>query len=252
MALTAIIAGTGFNKIDDIKLEEQIINTPYGSVRIHMFSDRNIVFINRHNMEHNIPPHKVNYKANMMALSMLGVKKILAAFAVGSINLDLKPGSLALLSDFLDFTKGRDNSFFNGDDSGVVHVDMSSPFCPVLSKSLLDSAPEFGFKLYPDNTYVCTEGPRLETPAEIRMFRMLGGDVVGMTCVPEVFLAKELDIQYAAVGLSINWAAGIDKSSINFITDSLDDVKRKVIKLFIKTLQTQTVLDLDYNLQKIG
>jgi 5'-methylthioadenosine phosphorylase len=170
---------------------------------------------------------------------MLGVKRVLATNAVGSINREISPHGLALLTDFLDFTSGRQNTFFDGGDSGVKHVDMSIPYCPYLNKQLLALAPTFNIHLRPKAVYACTNGPRLESPAEIRMFAQLGADVVGMTGIPEATLALELGLCYAAVAFSVNWAAGIEKT-IRFVaaTKEFDKLKSSLLALFIETLKT--------------
>jgi len=237
----AIIAGTAIYEIPGISLREEIIETPYGTALIYRGEREydDLIFLARHGIKHDTPPHKVNYRANIKALEILGVKRVLAANAVGSINEQIPPLGLALLTDFLDFTSNREKTFFDGGDSGVKHVDMSIPYCPVLNKRLLELAPSFQLDLYPNAIYVSTNGPRLESPAEIRMFAQLGGDVVGMTGIPEATLAKELDLCYAAVAFSVDWAAGIEKT-IQFVGASkgFDSLKSSLLALFIETLKT--------------
>ena len=237
----AIIAGTAIYKIPGISFREEIVDTPYGTALIYRGEREydDLIFLARHGIKHDTPPHKVNYRANIKALEMLGVKRVLAANAVGSINEQIPPLGLALLTDFLDFTSNREKTFFDGGDSGVKHVDMSIPYCTVLNKRLLELAPNFQLDLYPNAVYVSTNGPRLESPAEIRMFAQLGGDVVGMTGIPEATLARELDLCYAAVAFSVNWAAGIEKT-IQFVGASkgFDSLKSSLLALFIETLKT--------------
>jgi 5'-methylthioadenosine phosphorylase len=148
---------------------------------------------------------------------------------------------LALLTDFVDFTSSREKTFFDGGESGVKHVDVSTPYCPMLSRRLEELAPGFGIELRPEAVYVCTNGPRLESPAEIRMFAQLGGDVVGMTGIPEATLARELGLCYAAVALSVNWAAGIEKS-IHFVgaSEKFAKIRADLLALLIETLKTTT------------
>ena len=135
---------------------------------------------------HSIPPHLINYRANILGLKRLGVTAILATTAVGSMNPEYKPGDFVLPDQFIDFTKSRHTSFFDGGTNGVVHVDMTEPYCPTLRRNVIQAAAELGdCRLHDKGTYVCTEGPRFETPAEIRMFQKLGGDIVGMTNVPK-------------------------------------------------------------------
>ncbi|MDO9545960.1 MAG: MTAP family purine nucleoside phosphorylase [Pelolinea sp.] len=242
----AIIAGTAIYDIPGTSLKEEIIETPYGRALVYRVQGdfEDFIFLARHGIKHNTPPHKVNYRANIKALEILGVKRVLAANAVGSINKDIPPLGLALVTDFLDFTSNRENTFFDGGESGVKHVDMSITYCPMLRKRLLALAPNFDIALYPKAIYVSANGPRLESPAEIRMYAQLGGDVVGMTGIPEATLARELGLCYAAVAFSVNWAAGI-KETIRFVADSarFDQIKANILALFIETLKTTSDAD---------
>lgn len=233
-----IIAGTAIYDIPSIDMKERVVDTPYGDALILQGTgeDSDLVFLPRHGPKHTIPPHKVNYRANIKALNVLGVRHVLAAYAVGSINQELPPTSLVAIDDFIDFTSGREATFFDGSDDQVVHVDVSEPFCQELRVKLLDLSSEFNLAIVPKGTYVATNGPRLESPAEIRMFEMLGGDVVGMTAYPECTLAKEMDMCFAAVAFSVNWAAGIEEK-INFVEDGLNDLATSLLALFIRTLR---------------
>ena len=237
----AIIAGTAIYSIPGTTLKEERIETPYGTALVNRVQGdfEDLIFLARHGIGHDTPPHKVNYRANIKALEMLGVKRVLATYAVGSINKDIPPLGLGLVTDFLDFTSNRESTFFDGGDSGVKHVDMSITYNPILNKKLLTLAPEFDINLHPDTVYVTTNGPRLESPAEIRGYAQLGGDVVGMTGIPEATLARELDLCYAAIAFSVNWAAGIEET-IQFVGDSesFDKIKANILALFIETLKT--------------
>lgn len=237
----AIIAGTAIYNIPGMTLKEEIVDTPYGKARIHRVQgdDNDLIFLARHGIGHDTPPHKINYRANIKALEILGVKRVIAANAVGSINKEIPPLGLALVTDFLDFTSNRESTFFDGGESGVQHVDMSVTYCPTLNKQLLALAPGFDLQLRPKSVYVSTNGPRLESPAEIRMYAQLGGDIVGMTGIPEATLARELGLCYAAVAFSVNWAAGIEET-IQFVGDStnFDQIKANLLALFIETLKT--------------
>ncbi|MBW1898258.1 MAG: S-methyl-5'-thioinosine phosphorylase [Deltaproteobacteria bacterium] len=242
----AIIAGTAIYNIPGKTLKAETIETPYGSALIYRVEGNaeDLIFLARHGITHDTPPHKINYRANIKALEMMGVKRVLATNAVGSINKEIPPLGLALLTDFLDFTSGRKHTFFDGGDSGVKHVDVSIPYCPVLNKQLLALAPTFDIKLHPEAVYVCTNGPRLESPAEIRMYARMGGDVIGMTGIPEATLARELGLCYSAVAFSVNWAAGIEKT-IRFVGNSkgFDKIKTNILGLFIETLKTTSDAD---------
>lgn len=240
----AIIVGTGIGKIGGLEFEPRTIQTAYGEafVNIGVGEADGLVWLARHGAEHEIPPHQINFRANLKALQMLGVKLILASNAVGSISRQMPPGSLMLLDDFLDFTSGRPLSFYDGGKTGVVHADMNAPYCSSLRGALLNLAPQFGLHISPQATYVATNGPRFETPAEIRMYAKLGGDVVGMTGVPEVVLARELGMHYAAAAFSINWAAGLEEK-MEFVGDKMSESLDKMIALMVKTLQEPVSMD---------
>ncbi|MDF2874551.1 MAG: S-methyl-5-thioinosine phosphorylase, partial [Sporomusa sp.] len=208
----AIIGGTGVYDpriLDNIR--DQEIATPYGVVRFKSgeYAGKEVAFIPRHGSSHSIPPHLINYRANIWAIKKLGVQNIIATTAVGSLNLDMKPGDFVLIDQFLDFVKNRTTTFYEGGDRGVVHVDVTTPYCPTVRNVLTTAAQNLGISIHQQGTYVCTEGPRFETPAEIKMFAKFGGDVVGMTNVPEVVLAREAEMCYATVSMVTNFAAGI-------------------------------------------
>ena len=236
---SAIITGTGIYEIAGHNFRPESIDTPFGLAQVFLSQDPqlDLVFLARHGLDHTTPPHKINYRANIKALQILGVKQVLAAYAVGSINPEIPPLGMALITDFLDFTSGRPQSFFDGGDSGLAHTSMYQPFCPSLGCRVLELAPEFKLSLRKESVYVASNGPRFETPAEIRAYSKLGGDVVGMTCVPEVVLAKELGIHFAAVALSINWASGIE-DTITIVEGDRSDLNSRLTYLFIKTLST--------------
>lgn len=209
--MIAIIGGTGVYALPGAEERERRIATPYGEVAVTESSlgDGRVVFAPRHGKGHAVPPHRLPARALLWALQEIGVTGILATSAVGSVHPGIPPGTLALLGDFMDFTKARPTTFHDG--PGVVHTDVTEAYCPHLKSALRQSADREGIALLPrDVVYVCTEGPRFETPAEIRAYRMLGGDVVGMTQVPEVVLARELGICYAGVALVTNLAAGVE------------------------------------------
>lgn len=207
----AIIGGTGVydpQMLRDITRTE--VKTPYGTVPVitGIFANKKVAFIARHGNKHSVPPHLINYRANIMALKMMGIKKIIATSAVGSLDENFEPGHLVVIDQFIDFTKGRIQTFYEGGEKGVLHVDMTNPYCPHLAKEIIRACPP-ELILHHRGTYVCTEGPRFETPAEIRMFKMWGGQLVGMTSVPEVVLARELGMCYASIAMVTNFAAGI-------------------------------------------
>lgn len=234
----AILAGTAIYEIPWFEAEELRVETPYGDAILYegQGEHADLLFLPRHGRDHSIPPHRVNYRANLKALEMMGVRHALAAYAVGSINREIPPLGLVAIDDLIDFTWGRESTFFEGGPEGVHHVDMSEPYCPRLREALLRWAPKMNLELRPSGTYVATNGPRLETPAEIRMFARLGADIVGMTAFPECVLAKELGICLAGVGFSVNWAAGIEKK-IQFVEQGLTALVGRLLRLFVQVLR---------------
>jgi len=170
--------------------------------------DGDFYVLPRHGPEHSVPPHMINYRANIAGLADLGVKDIIATSAVGSMNVEFRVGELGLVQQFIDFTKRRESTFF---DESVKHTDMTNPYSEALNEKLLRAARGLRMKLRGGLIYVCTEGPRFESAAEVKMFRGLGGDVVGMTGLPEVVLANEKGIRYASVVVATNWAPGMQK-----------------------------------------
>lgn len=210
-AEVAIIGGTGLEKIVE-KGEWIRVGTPYGvppPILVGELGGRSVAFLPRHGRRHETPPHKINFRANIYAIHSLGAKRIISTNAVGAINPEFKPGDLVVPHDVVDFTKSRISTFYDGPP--VIHVDVSQPFCPEMRRLLIQSARKLAGKVWEKAVLVCTEGPRFETPAEIEMFRRLGCDVVGMTVVPEVFLARELEICYATICFISNMAAGMQK-----------------------------------------
>lgn len=220
------------------------METPYGPVEpvIGRFANREIVFMSRHGRDHATPPHLVNYRANIWALRELGVRKILATAAVGSLSTNFCLGELVLLDQFLDFTKSRPQTFYEGGKQGVLHVDMTEPYCSALRQVVMQASEQLGLSVKNGACYVCTEGPRFETPAEIRMFQRLGADLVGMTSVPEVVLARELGMCYASIGMVTNEAAGIATHSLTHaeVMESMKLLGVKVAKLIQATFQLWT------------
>jgi 5'-methylthioadenosine phosphorylase len=237
----AIIGGTGAFKTVN-RLDKIAIDTKYGKVTLEIieFHGKKVVLLKRHGFNHSIPPHRINYRANIMALKMIGVKNILATAAVGSLNKKFRPGELVLISDFLDFTYGRENTFFDGTDQKVVHVDMSNPYCLNLRNYIYKASQYTNLPIHNKGAvYVCTQGPRFETPAEISMYRSMGADVVGMTSVPEVILAREAEICYASVAIVTNYAAGITSNILTHqeVLDRMQEASVKIELLFRKTIE---------------
>ena len=206
-----VIAGTGFYALDALENpEEVIVNTAFGNAKavIGGLHGRTTVFLARHGADHSVPPHMVNYLANIQALVDLGVSEVLSVNVVGGIGLDC--GDLAVVDDFLDFTKTRPVTFYDGSTvEGVVHTDMTEPYDPYLRSVLIEAAGALEIAVEKSGIYAAYEGPRFETRAEIRMAQAMGATVVGMTGVPEVVLAKEKGLPFASLCLVANPAAGL-------------------------------------------
>ncbi len=234
----ALVGGTGIYNLPGIEVEEKLITNQYGTALVYLGKGEyeDVVFLTRHGADHTTPPHKVNYRANIKALKDLGVARIMSTYAVGAITRDYPVMDLAVLRDFLDFTSGREFTFFDEITRGVGHVEMSAPFCPIMSAKILELAPKHDIKCHDGATYVATNGPRFESPAEIKMYQMLGGHVVGMTCCPEVVLAGELGINFAAVALPINLAAGLE-DKITIVEDNIEKVRANMVALMLDVLK---------------
>ena len=242
----AIIGGTGVYDTG-VSSFQKTVKTEFGEVEVDIteFEKNSIVFLARHGKDHVTPPHLINYRANLKALHKLGVKHIFATAAVGSLNREFPTGSLVILSDFIDMTKHRPLTFFEGGFEGTKHVNMDDPYCTYLRKNLLETARKNDFRFRGDAVYICTEGPRFETEAEINMMREWGADVVGMTSVPEVVLAKELGFCYASVGLVVNMATGMKSGTIKsdsigkILASNKEKVNRMFLDIFSKGLDQQ-------------
>lgn len=236
----AIIGGTGVYGVGENPRKETV-DTSYGSVEMDIVTvgSEEVVFLPRHGKKHSVPPHLINYRGNMKALETMGVKWIYATAAVGSCNESFGPGDLVVIKDFLDFTKNRPVTFFEGGKEAVCHVDMSSPYCTMLRDKLMTLAKKENILIKGEGVYVCTEGPRFESQQEIRMYQMLGGDVVGMTNIPEAIFAKELGMCYATVGIVSNWCTGIqqDQIALHDIEAALGNNKEILSKAFLKIFE---------------
>lgn len=208
-----IVAGTGFYDLDALEdPTDHTVDTAHGPARITRgrWHGIPVVFITRHGPGHSVPPHLVNYRANIRALADAGVRDVVAVNVTGSIDPDLDPGDLLCPDDFLDFTRTRAVTFHDGSGpEGVVHVDVVEAYHPAIRREILEAAAALGQPIRDGGIYACFEGPRFETPAEIRLARLAGADVAGMTGVPEVTLAVEAGLRYAAISLVVNPAAGV-------------------------------------------
>ncbi len=231
--VTAIIGGTGIYDLGGASLQEEPIDTPFGPV--NLMRSEACIFLNRHAPNHSIPPHSINTRANIKALEILGVKRVIGIFAVGLIHQSFDLAVPIILDDFIDLSSGRDHTFFDTLTHAEGHVEMSTPFCPALRQALADAAGKRGVQTHRGGVYGCTNGPRFETPAEIRMLRTLGADMVGMTLCPELPLARELGMSYGAVALPLNWGAGIEKS-IQFYGGDIKPIQKDILQIVLDAL----------------
>ncbi len=218
MRKIAIIGGTGIENPDTLSgFEKKIIDTPYGQAlcNIGMMYGNQVVFVSRHGAGHSVPPHKVNYRANIWAVKSLGTEEIFATTAVGSLNSEMKAGHFVVCDNVLDFTKSRINTFYDTPERGVAHCDFTHPYCPALREKVIKCLQRTDITFHTHGVYVCTEGPRFESAAEIKMYAMLGGDVVGMTNMPEAILAREAEICYTNCSIVTNMGAGISPTPLS-------------------------------------
>lgn len=211
----AVIGGSGFYQLEALKdIERHAVETPFGEpsadiVEGHLGRLR-VAFLARHGEKHQWAPHRVNYRANIWALHHLGARRVVGVNAVGGIRADMGPRVVVVPEQLIDYTHGRASSFCDVEDAEVRHVDFSEPYSTGLRHALLDAATAAGVAVVDGGCYGATQGPRLETRAEIERMRRDGCDLVGMTGMPEAVLARELDLDYACLALVANWAAGCD------------------------------------------
>jgi purine nucleoside phosphorylase len=235
--MKAIIGGTGVDSLPGLIAEKTLVQTKYGEVELFVGKgkDASLIFLPRHGSGHSVPPHLINYRANIQALVSLGVDEAIGIYAVGSITEVLKPEQIGTVSDFIDVTGGgRQHTFFTGGSEQVKHVSMDSVFNLELTNALHSEDPT----LVQGGIYCCTNGPRLETPAEIRSYRILGADYVGMTCATEASLCVEANLRFAALAYSINWAAGVEGSEVSFIgDDTIATLRLKMTELCTRVLK---------------
>ncbi len=213
MSSVAIIGGTGLTSLQGLEITgREIMQSPYGEpsgILIHgTFYGHEVIFLPRHGSGHTIPPHKINYRANIWILKEAGVSQVIAVNAVGGIRKDMAANCLVIPDQIIDYTWERNNTFFEDCTSQVVHVDFTDPYCESLRQQLLQGAAAANIDVIAHATYGATQGPRLESTAEINKLERDGCDIVGMTGMPEAVLARELELCYASVALVVNRAAG--------------------------------------------
>ena len=211
--MLAIIGGSGLTKLGNLEVtQRKVIRTPYGEpsgpLTFGRILDRKVVFLARHGYGHTIAPHEVNYRANLWALKEAGADRVVSVASVGSIRKDHKPGSLVMPHQIIDYTWGRRSTFFEGPGSPVNHIDFTEPYSPALRKVLLEAAAACKEEVFDGGVYAATQGPRLETAAEIDRLERDGADLVGMTGMPEAALAREVSLEYATIAVVANYGAG--------------------------------------------
>jgi len=213
MTELAVIGGSGLTRLEGLQIvRREVVHTPFGEASAPLthglLGGQNIVFLPRHGAGHTIAPHKINYRANIWALKDIGVHRILAMGAVGGITPPMAPGGIVIPNQIIDYTYGRDNTYFETDLSEVTHIDFTDPYCAELRERLLHAADSAGLSLVEGGTYAATQGPRLETAMEVKRLEQDGCDIVGMTGMPEAALAREMGLCYATCAVVANWAAG--------------------------------------------
>lgn len=237
MSLLAIIGGTGLSALEGLEITEQRqVDTPYGEpssdLLVGEIEGQQVIFLPRHGQQHTIAPHKINYRANIWALEQQGVDQIIAVAAVGGIRSDLAPGVLAVPNQIIDYTHSREQSFYGDNFSVDQHIDFSYPYDQLLRQKIMRAAKQQQITIVDGGTYGATQGPRLETAAEIQRMAQDGCAMVGMTGMPEACLAREANIAYATCALMVNWGAGIGDGVITMakieqtLAEGMDDVKK--------------------------
>jgi 5'-methylthioadenosine phosphorylase len=235
-----IIGGSGFYDSTIFGPTKEVkIHTPFGSpsdlISIGEYKGVKVAFLPRHGKRHTIPPHLINYRANIMAMRDLGVRKILAPSAVGSLKAEMKPGDLVIPDQFIDLTKKRDYTFYEG--AVVGHFSLADPFCPQVRREMIETANKLGIGHHPVATYVCIEGPRFSTRAESRLFRSWGADIIGMTLVPEVSLARELGLCYTTLATVTDYDVWADKPvTAQEVVQTLKSNVEKIKSLLVEAI----------------
>jgi 5'-methylthioadenosine phosphorylase len=240
--MLAIIGGSGLTRLSNLEVSHrEVVRTPYGEPSSALLFGRicgcDVVFLARHGHGHTIPPHRVNYRANLWSLHARGVSEVVAAASVGGISRECAPGELVLPDQLIDYTHGRAQTYFDGGDRKVVHVDFTHPYTPRLRERCLRAAASAAIPLHDGGVYACVEGPRLETAAEVDRLERDGATMVGMTGMPEAVLARELGVDYAAIAIVVNHAAGRGDSRSAISLESINAVLQEA------TAKVRTVIE---------
>ncbi|MES9850239.1 MAG: S-methyl-5'-thioinosine phosphorylase [Candidatus Thiodiazotropha sp. L084R] len=247
MTKLAIIGGTGLSKIPDLEItHREVCHTPFGEPSAALTHGRiagsEVVFLPRHGATHTIPPHRVNYRANLWALHHLGIDSVIGVAAVGGITTEMAPGKVVVPDQIIDYTFGRDQTIYESDLQHVTHIDFTYPYCEQLRQQLIGAAKSSEVGSVSSGTYGATQGPRLETAAEVTRMERDGCDIVGMTGMPEAALAREFELCYASCSVVSNWAAGKQQTPI-----SMKEIEKNLIfgmeqvKLLLTALLRESV-----------
>ena len=239
----AIIGGSGMAKLTALQSSRrQVMRTPYGepsgALTFGQFAGAEVVFVARHGYGHTLAPHEINYRANIWALKELKVEGVISVATVGGIRADLAPGSLVVPDQIIDYTHSRKSTFFEGSEMPVTHVDFTQPYARELRERLIAAAAACSENVFDGAVYACTQGPRLETAAEIERIAREGGDVVGMTGMPEAVLAREAGLDYAAIAVVINHAAGRGDSLHAIKLEELGEVMHQSVVRAVRILNS--------------
>jgi 5'-deoxy-5'-methylthioadenosine phosphorylase len=240
--MLGIIGGTGLTQLANLEItHRQVARTPYGepsgALTFGRICGQEVIFLARHGYGHTIPPHEVNYRANLWALKEHGVDRVVSVATVGGIHPDLIPGTLVIPDQIIDYTHGRAATYFVNGGKPVTHLDFTFPYCDAMRAALLQAATRAGICPHDGGVYGVAQGPRLETAAEINRMARDGADMVGMTGMPEAYLARELDLCYATVGAVVNYAAGRGLSADGIQMEEIQAVLGEVM------LQVRHVLE---------
>jgi 5'-deoxy-5'-methylthioadenosine phosphorylase len=243
MKLVAIIGGSGLTRLKNLEItRHEVVRTPFGEPSAPLvyghLGGQNAVFLARHGHGHTIPPHEVNYRANIWALKEAGASHVIAVNAVGGITADMASGALVVPDQIVDYTYGRAHTYFGNEQKPVTHIDFTFPYCEELRQAVIGAAQANRLDLIGHGTYGATQGPRFETVAEIRRLERDGADVVGMTGMPETSLARELGLCYACIAVVANPAAGKAAGTISLreIERILENGMEKVRRLLEQVL----------------
>ena len=236
-AEVGIIGGTGVYNPEILEERREVkVHTPYGAtsdlVTLGTFKGKKVAFLPRHGKAHTIPPHNINSRANIWALKQLGVRQVIASSAVGSLRDDYKPGEFVITNQFIDRTKGRPDTFYEG--GRICHISSADPICPTLHKHFFSYAKKLKLPVHETGTYVCVNGPRFSTRAESKMFRQWGCDIIGMTLYPEVVLAREAEMCYVTVAMVTDYDVWAEKpvsndEVVNTMKDNAESFKKLIM-----------------------